>query len=131
MESATEDKKMEQDKTSDLDQDTIHELLSNERRRAILRILDEQGETDKSDLAELVAAEEYDKEVSDLDSQERKRVYISLSQQHLSALEDARVIESNGTVQLTERADELLWHLEGKPEDNLCDKVRKTVNNLF
>lgn len=120
----------EQGTTNELDQDTIHELLSNARRRAILKLLAENEPMDKSDLSEHVASIEYEKPINELTSQERKRVYISLTQSHLDRLEEANVIKSNGEVSLTENADALLWHLEG-PNQNLCDKVKKFVEDLF
>lgn len=120
----------EQGKTTGLDQDTIHELLSNSRRRAVLELLAQHDSLDKSDLSEHVASIEYGKPIDELTSQERKRVYISLTQSHLDRLEEANVIKSNGEVSLTENADALLWHLEG-PTQNLCDKAKKFVEDLF
>lgn len=116
------------DKT--LDKDAIHEILSNPRRRAALRILDENGPMEKGELSTLVAADEYDKDPEQLTSDERKRVHISLYQQHNDVLKDANVINSNGEIMLTQKADDLLWHLEAEPNQTLCDKIKSFVSNL-
>lgn len=86
---------MDTDNNTDrgIDADTFHNLLSNSRRRAIVKYLNEYGSLDKGELATLVAADEVDKEPNEVSSDERKRVVISLTQQHLDTLEDEGVIE--------------------------------------
>jgi hypothetical protein len=62
-----------------LPKDVVFGLLSNDRRRWVLRCLAEgSGETTLSDLAEQLASIENDKPVGALSSTERKRVYICL-----------------------------------------------------
>lgn len=86
---------MDDDKesTGGLDMDTLHSLLSNSRRRAVIESLAKYESLDKGELATLVAADEVDKDPDEVESDDRKRVVVSLTQQHLDALEDADVIE--------------------------------------
>lgn len=76
----------------DLDKDTIHHLLSNERRRLIVDIVERQGPISKGELASIVAARENHCTIDQLETQERKRVKISHHQVHLPKLEDHGVI---------------------------------------
>lgn len=69
------------------------EILSNERRRRVLRyLLNESDTTTLGELAEHIASLENDKPQQDLNSAERKRVYICLYQCHLPKLDDADII---------------------------------------
>ncbi|MFC6716465.1 hypothetical protein ACFQGT_19600 [Natrialbaceae archaeon GCM10025810] len=99
----------------------IFDLLSNHRRRyAIHYCKREDGPVTLGDLAEHVAAWELDKEVQELTSAERKRVYTSLQQTHLPTLERADMIEfDNRTVELTENAKDLEVYLDVVPADSI------------
>lgn len=101
---------------TELPLDIIFGLLKNKRRRRVLRYLEEESENvDLGSLAEALAAEELDKPVGALRSDERKRVYISLYQCHLPKLDDAGVIEfesDRGTIRRTERTADLLYYLQ-------------------
>jgi DNA-binding transcriptional ArsR family regulator len=89
-----------------LPEDELFHVLQNERRRAVLRYLDGREEVVRMrDVAEQIAAWEYDTTVALLDSDERQRVYISLYQSHLPKLDDAGIVEydqARGNVRLTE-----------------------------
>lgn len=75
---------------------TAFDIVRNRRRRQVLAyVLEHDGGTTVSDLAEHVAALENDKPESLLTSQERKRVYIGLYQCHLPRMEQAGVIRYN------------------------------------
>jgi DNA-binding transcriptional ArsR family regulator len=77
--------------------DRRFKLLKNRRRRAVIRYLAEHRDpTTRSELAEVIAAGEEGIDVSELDSSQRKRVYVSLYQTHLPALERDDVIEYDG-----------------------------------
>lgn len=99
----------------------IFELLSNHRRRyAIHYCKREDGPVTLSDLAEQVAAWEQEKEVDQITSAERKRVYTSLQQTHLPTLDDAGMVEfERGEVELTDRANELDVYLDVVPGDSI------------
>ena len=74
----------------ELTKDEIYQLLSNQRRRDILTHVLGSGEITKTELTdvltELESGENYD-------SDERKRVLVSLHQVHLPKLADMDVIE--------------------------------------
>lgn len=98
-----------------LPKDVVFGLLSNERRRLVLRYLvEDQNPTTLSDLAEHIASTQKDKPVTALSSSERKRVYVGLYQCHLPKLDDANVLDydqGRGRVQLRPEADQLLCYL--------------------
>ena len=104
-----------------LDRGEIFDLLSNHRRRYAIHYCKREGEpVTLGDLAEHVAAWELDKEVTELTSAERKRVYTALQQNHLPTLERANMIEfDNRTIALTEEAAELEIYLDVVPEDSI------------
>ncbi|WP_455448960.1 DUF7344 domain-containing protein [Natrinema thermotolerans] len=99
----------------------IFDLLSNQRRRYTLHYCKrEDGPVTLGDLAEHVAAWELDKEVEEITSAERKRVYTSLQQTHLPTLERADVIEfDDRTIELTDEAAELDVYLDIVPGDSV------------
>lgn len=72
------------------------EAINNSRRRHVLCLLDDQdGAMSASQLAEGIAAIEMNKQIPELTSQERKRVYISLYQGHLDTLDEAGAVNYN------------------------------------
>ncbi len=100
---------------------TMFTVLSNHRRRYVLYACNQaNGETTLSDVAEQVAAWEYDKPINEVTSAERKRVYTSIQQHHLSKLEDAGLIEVEGDrITTTEKAKNLDVYLEVVSEKNI------------
>jgi hypothetical protein len=102
---------------TELSLSTTFELLKNSRRReTISYLLEHEGESTLSDLAEHIAALENGIEVVQLSSDQRKRVYIGLYQCHLPKLDKAGVIDfdkNRGTVLLKESvADQLVPYLQ-------------------
>ncbi|QHS17287.1 DUF7344 domain-containing protein [Halopenitus persicus] len=99
-----------------LTQDDVYDILSNKRRRYAIHYLKQVDErVDVRDLAEQVAAWENDKPVEALTSQERKRVYISLYQGHLSSMDDRGLVdydETRGTVALRDAVRDADVYLE-------------------
>lgn len=79
-----------------LDEGQIHELLRNNRRRAVLRIIYQQQNATARDIAEQIATEETGKSPPSRD--DRQSVYISLIQTHLPKLDET------GTIEYDERA---------------------------
>ena len=76
--------------------DQVFEILKNDRRRAVLRYMRTvDGEVRLGDLAEQIAAWECDKDVSQITSSERKRVYVGLYQSHLPKMADVDAISYN------------------------------------
>lgn len=94
-----------------LSQDTVFEVLKSPRRRYALYYLKRAGGTaELSEITEQVAAWENEIPPSQLESEQRKRVYISLYQTHMPKLDEAGIVEydqSRGTVELASNAREL------------------------
>lgn len=103
------------------DRGEIFTLLSNHRRRYTVHYckLDEEP-AELSDLAEQVAAWELDKEINELDHTERKRVYTSLQQTHLPALDDAGMINfEDGVVEATDQVEQMEVYMDIVPGDSI------------
>lgn len=76
--------------------DQVFGILQNERRRSVLRYMRTvDDEVRLGELAEQIAAWECDKDVAQITSGERKRVYVGLYQSHLPKMDDVSVIEYN------------------------------------
>lgn len=99
----------------------VFDLLSNHRRRYAIHFCKrEETPVALGELAEQVAAWELEKEIPEITSAERKRVYTSLQQTHLPTLDDAGMVEfENGEVELTERVEELDVYLDVVPSDSV------------
>ncbi len=106
---------------STIERGEIFDLLSNHRRRYAIHYCKREDEpVELGDLAEHVAAWELDKDVSELTSAERKRVYTSLQQTHLPTLERADMIEfDDRTIELTDEASDLEVYLDVVPDDSI------------
>lgn len=104
-----------------LSRDEVFDLLSNHRRRyAVHAVGQADGPVELSDLAEQVAAWENGKTQSEITSDERHRVYTSMQQTHLPALDRAGVIEyDNGTVTLTGAVESLEVYMDVVPEQSI------------
>ena len=100
----------ESDATRQLAKDDLFHILQNQRRRRVLRYMQEQeGSVRMRKLAEQVAAWEHETTVEELASDERQRVYISLYQCHLPKLDEKGVLnynQSRGFVEQGELAGE-------------------------
>lgn len=93
------------EENEELDIGKIFEILKNQRRRRVIEFLDEQEDktTTLSAVAEHIAAEENDTDVSQITSSQRKRVYIGLYQCHLPKMDQYGIIDyqqSRGTIEL-------------------------------
>lgn len=75
--------------------DDILYILQNKRRRAVIRYLKRRGEKSATlgELATHIAAKENDVVASQVSSCQRKRVYVSLYQSHLTKMDDFGVID--------------------------------------
>ncbi len=106
----------------ELSTDQIFHILQNERRRNVLRYLqDTDGPVRMRDVAEQVAAWEHDTTVEALSSDQRQRVYIPLYQSHLPKLDKAGIIEyqkSRGIVERRPLADRLDPYLDPDVNDD-------------
>lgn len=79
---------------TDLSLDEVCHLLQSRRRRDLLRYLaDHDDPVPLSDVAEQMAAAENDSDPDQITPEQRKRVYISLYQNHIPQLEEAGIVE--------------------------------------
>lgn len=99
----------------------VTEAINNQRRRAVLVELDSNDTPiTLSELAERIAADEFDCHRDLLAAQERKRVYVSLYQLHLDRLHEMGAIawdqESNevSTTNATAPMAELVREIEAR-----------------
>lgn len=103
------------DTNGDLSPDDIFEILSNSRRRYLIHTLHQRGgAAGLSELADRIAASEHGIPIADVESDQRRRVYISLYQTHLPKLEEYGIVdydEEDKTVSLTDRVDRLDHYL--------------------
>ncbi|MFB6202853.1 MAG: hypothetical protein ABEI98_12700 [Halorhabdus sp.] len=83
--------------------DNVFEVLKNQRRRYVLEYLTTvDSEVKLGELAEQIAAWECEKDIKQITSQERKRVYVGLYQCHLPKMDDVDAVSYNkprGTVE--------------------------------
>lgn len=107
--------------TQSLPHDVAFDVLSNARRRFILRQL--QSEPSGLELGEIaaeLAAVENGAPVEELSRQDRKRIYVSLYQTHIPKLEDVGIIDydtETGLVRPTDRLDELALYFNRTTDD--------------
>ena len=106
-----------------LPRDAVYDALADKRRRYALHYLKQRDEpVTVRELSEQVAAWENDKEVAELTSQERKRVYIALYQSHLSTLDDEGLVDYEddaGTVALSSAFQGVDLYLEFVPQQSV------------
>lgn len=82
--------------TDQLREGTVYDVLSNKRRRYVVYMLKQNAErTTIGEMAERVAAWEYDISVQQVMGDQRKRVYTALQQTHLPMMDDAGLIAFN------------------------------------
>ena len=99
----------------------IFEILSNKRRRLVLRYLRQSSDDDIEfrDLVDQVAAWENDTTLEQLESSERKCVYTALRQTHLPKLDEAGVVDfdrQRGDFELTDTAEAVFLYMRYSPE---------------
>jgi len=103
-----------------LSNEEIFDMLQNERRRHVLQYLRQHGgPVSLGDLADHVAAAEYDCLTDDVTSAQRKRVYTTLQQSHLPQMDEVGIVEydsDEGVITTTEQTEELTVYLEIVPE---------------
>ncbi|MWV64140.1 hypothetical protein GRS48_04790 [Halorubrum sp. JWXQ-INN 858] len=115
------DESLDEEGPEAISTDEVFALLSNERRRSVLRHLSMNGgEVRLRELATTIAAEENDVEPVEVTYAQRKRLYTSLYQSHLPRMERSGVIEYNrnsGAITLAPGADTFDAYLEVVGDD--------------
>ncbi|WP_306060236.1 DUF7344 domain-containing protein [Natronococcus wangiae] len=97
----------------------IFEVLRNQRRRYVLHFLKQDGRpVELGDLAQQIAAWEYETTLEGVTPEQRKRVYTTLQQTHLPKMDEARILtfdSDRGVIESTERTREISVYLEIVP----------------
>ncbi|OYR54063.1 hypothetical protein DJ73_06035 [Halorubrum sp. Ea1] len=83
--------------TTEVSEDELFDVLSNQRRRFAVHLLkrEEEDRIAIGDMAEQIAAWENGIETTEITGNERKRVYTALQQSHLPKMDEAGVVEFN------------------------------------
>lgn len=107
-------------RTEPLEESEVFHILGNDRRRAIVQLLaDEGGQIDVSDVASEIAATESD--TTPVPNNLYKSVYVSLQQTHLPQLQEDAVIEYDSdakTIQPGRHFDDVLTYVDGHSSDH-------------
>ncbi|WIV66343.1 DUF7344 domain-containing protein [Natrialbaceae archaeon AArc-T1-2] len=97
----------------------IFEVLRNQRRRYVLHYLKrDEGPVEIGDLAQQVAAWEYETTLEAVTPAQRKRVYTTLQQTHLPKMDEAGILafdSDEGVIESTDRTREVTIYLEIVP----------------
>jgi hypothetical protein len=97
----------------------IFEVLRNQRRRYVLHFLQQDGRpVELGDLAQQIAAWEYETTLEGVTPEQRKRVYTTLQQTHLPKMDEATILSfdsDRGVIEPTERTREISIYLEIVP----------------
>lgn len=111
--------------------DDIFKVLSNRRRREVVEYLHESdGTVSVGEIAEHIAVKENETSIQQLSSYERKRVYVSLYQNHLPVMDDANTVdyaESRKTVRLLAGGEQLESYLTDPTEPVISRTVAAVV----
>lgn len=110
--------------TPSLSADVAFDLLSNARRRYVIRRLDrEPAGIELGELSTELAAWENNIDEDNITPQQRKRTYVSLYQTHIPKLEDAGIVAydiDTGFVRPTNNLEEVLLYLESSNKSPSC-----------
>jgi hypothetical protein len=97
----------------------IFELLRNQRRRYVLHYLKQDDRpVELGDLAQQIAAWEYDTTLEGVTPEQRKRVYTTLQQTHLPKMDTAGILRfdsDGGIIESTDRTADISVYLEIVP----------------
>ncbi|RQG98104.1 DUF7344 domain-containing protein [Natrarchaeobius chitinivorans] len=102
----------------DLPKGEIFEVLRNQRRRYVLHYLKQDDRpVELGDLAQQVAAWEYETTLEDVTPEQRKRVYTTLQQTHLPKMDEVGILtfDSDGVIEATDRTRDISVYLEIVP----------------
>ena len=113
------------DRPSAVEAEDAFDILSNRRRRMVVRILEEASPTESIDvdyLSRQIAAWEEGTSIDWIYYADRKSVYTSLQQLHLPAMDEAGVVdfdERAGTITATEETKGYTVYLEVVNEEDV------------
>jgi hypothetical protein len=115
------------------DENEVYDILRNERRRNVLRLLTDRGDgTTIGDLADRIAEQESGESPPPGDT--RQSVYVSLHQTHLPKLANLGVVDydrEERTVELQPVADEVVARLNAGTGSGTSEAVVRLVSAAF
>jgi hypothetical protein len=101
----------------ELEEGTVYDVLRNDRRRLLIEVLREEGDTASvRDLAETVAARESGTAPEPASTAKRQSVYVSFHQTHLPKLDSLGIVEYDsaaGDVRLLDRVEQVEGYMRG------------------
>lgn len=107
------------DTEDQLSKGEIFEVLRNQRRRYVLQFLKQDDRpVELGDLAQQIAAWEYETTLDGVTPEQRKRVYTTLQQTHLKKMDEAGILvfdSENGIIRPTDRTSDISVYLEIVP----------------
>ncbi|WP_211290167.1 DUF7344 domain-containing protein [Natrinema ejinorense] len=116
---AGDDADVDDDADERLSKGEIFELLRNQRRRYVLQYLkQDERPVELGDLAQQVAAWEYETTLDGVTPEQRKRVYTTLQQTHLPKMDSSGILRfdsDTGVITVTERTRDISVYLEIVP----------------
>ena len=109
----------DQTPTDYLSKGEVFEVLRNQRRRFVLQYLKQDDRpVELGDLAQQVAAWEYETTLDAVTPEQRKRVYTTLQQTHLPKMDESGILEFDsdaGVIEATDRTRDISVYLEIVP----------------
>ncbi|WP_090305007.1 DUF7344 domain-containing protein [Natronorubrum texcoconense] len=107
------------DDSGPLSKGEIFEVLRNQRRRYVLQYLKQDTRpVELGDLAQQVAAWEYETTLEEVTPEQRKRVYTTLQQTHLPKMDQSGILlfdSDDGVIEVTDRTRDISIYLEIVP----------------
>lgn len=117
----------QQSEQEELSEDVVFDIMSNRRRRFVLRYLHQNGSPAQlTDIATELAAVESGTSPEQVDKRARKRAYVSLYQTHVPRLAEEGIVrydEEAGEISLRDPAQKMLRHLGQGQCDDLWPRV--------
>ncbi|AGB15697.1 hypothetical protein Halru_1080 [Halovivax ruber XH-70] len=105
--------------TDHLSKGEVFEVLRNQRRRFVLQYLKQDDRpVELGDLAQQVAAWEYETTLDGVTPEQRKRVYTTLQQTHLPKMDESGILlfdSDAGVIEATDRTRDISVYLEIVP----------------
>ncbi|ADD06043.1 uncharacterized protein Nmag_2483 [Natrialba magadii ATCC 43099] len=118
-EKAENEEEEEEEEPAPLSKGDVFEVLRNQRRRYVLHFLKQDGRpVELGDLAQQLAAWEYDTTLDGVTPAQRKRVYTTLQQTHLPKMDEVGILHfdsDQGVIRPTDRTRDISVYLEIVP----------------
>jgi CHASE2 domain-containing sensor protein len=89
-----------------LSESRVFDLLANQRRRRVIEyLMENDGQATLDELVDHVAARENGVSASELTSEQRRRIHVSLTQSHMPTLDEVGAIDYDSDTRVVRRRD--------------------------